>query len=231
MPTRLAGVALTGVVAAHTAPALAPVFSPMSRVLGVPRRMEGASAVALTFDDGPHPQGTPAVLELLRAAAVPATFFLVGEQVERQRSLAAEVAAEGHGIAIHCRRHRNLLRLTRAQIRDDLDRAEEAIHAATGQAPLLHRPPYGIYSWQALSLVRRRGWQPLLWSRWGRDWSARATPETIAHMVTRDASRGDVLLLHDSDAYSAEGSWRQTVRALPRVLDELARQELLAARV
>jgi peptidoglycan/xylan/chitin deacetylase (PgdA/CDA1 family) len=190
--------------------------------------MEGASGVALTFDDGPHPQGTPAVLELLRAAAVPATFFLVGEQVERQRSLAAEVAAEGHGIAIHCRRHRNLLRLTRAQIRDDLDRAEEAIHAATGRAPLLHRPPYGIYSWQALSLVRRRGWQPLLWSRWGRDWSARATPETIARMVTRDASGGDVLLLHDSDAYSAEGSWRQTVRALPRVLDELARQGLLA---
>jgi peptidoglycan-N-acetylglucosamine deacetylase len=76
--------------------------------------------------------------------------------------------------------------------------------------------------------VRRR-WRPLLWSRWGHDWSARATPRSIAEEVTRDVSDGDVLLLHDSDAYSAEGSWERTVAALPRVLDELSRRGLSAS--
>ena len=102
------------------------------------------------------------------------------------------------------------------------------IHAATGQAPLFHRPPYGIFSGPALSIVRR-SWRPLLWSRWGRDWSAGATPDSIAVEVTRDLSEGDVLLLHDSDCYSAERSWQRTVGALPRILDELGRLGLAVA--
>src|SRR6478609_7836693 len=72
---------------------------------------------ALTFDDGPHAQGTPAVLELLAAAGVHATFFLVGEQVRRNPSLAREIVAAGHGIGVHCERHRYLLRLSPAQTR------------------------------------------------------------------------------------------------------------------
>jgi peptidoglycan/xylan/chitin deacetylase (PgdA/CDA1 family) len=177
----------------------------------------------LTFDDGPHAEGTDAALEILREARVSATFFLVGEQVERRPALAAEIAAAGHGIGLHCHRHRNLLRLTPSQIRADLERAEHTIADATGQAPVLHRPPYGIFSGPSLPVVRRR-WRPLLWSRWGHDWSASATPRSIAREVTRNVCTGDVLLLHDSDAYSAEGSWRNTVAALPEILDELSRQ-------
>ena len=92
----------------------------------------------------------------------------------------------------------------------------------------LYEPVAGIFSAAALSVVRRRGWQPLLWSRWGRDWSAAATPSSIVEKVTRALAPGDVLLLHDSDAYSVEGSWRQTVAALPRVLEELSRRGLPA---
>jgi peptidoglycan/xylan/chitin deacetylase (PgdA/CDA1 family) len=196
--------------------------------LQVPTRFDRLGGVALTFDDGPHAEGTPAILEILAEARAPATFFLVGEQVERRPTLAAEIAAEGHEIALHCRRHRNLLRLTPRQIGDDLDRAAAVIAEATGRAPVYHRPPYGIFSAAALSIVRRRGWQPLLWSRWGRDWAASATPQSIAAKTTRDLTAGDVLLLHDSDTYSSPDSWRRTVAALPRILERIAQRGLAA---
>ena len=213
-------------VTAHVAPAAAPVFPPIARVLRVPLRVESLRGVALTFDDGPHPEGTPALLETLAQARVQATFFLVGEQVERRPSLAAEIASAGHEVGLHCQRHRNLLLLTPRQLRDDLDRAASVIAGATGRAPLLHRPPFGIFSASALSLVRRRGWQPLLWSRWGRDWSAAATPSSIVEKVTRDLAPGDVLLLHDSDSYSSPESWRKTVAAVPRILERIAQHGL-----
>src|SRR4051794_28550205 len=101
-------------------PALAPVIPSVSRALGIARSLE--AGVAITFDDGPHPQGTPAVLEVLDRAGVHATFFLVGEQVERRPALAAEIAAAGHRVAVHGQRHRNLLRLTPRALADDLDR-------------------------------------------------------------------------------------------------------------
>src|SRR6201992_3477390 len=102
--------------------------------------------VALTFDDGPHPQGTPAVLEILRAAHQRATFFLAGEQVERRPALAAEIVAAGHRVALHCHRHRNQLRLSPRALLDDAERARATIEEATGQTIADYRPPYGIFS-------------------------------------------------------------------------------------
>ena len=93
----------------------------------------------------------------------------------------------------------------------------------------LYRPPYGVLNTVALGLARRRGWRTLLWRRWGRDWRADATPERIAQRVSRGASPGDVLLLHDADDYSAPGSWRRTAAALPLVLEQLARDGLAPA--
>ena len=191
-----------GSAAAWCAPALAPRVPPLARALGLPRRVDSAGAVAVTFDDGPHPQGTPAVLEVLRAHGVTATFFLVGEQVRRTGGLRDEIVAAGHTIAIHGDRHRSLLRLG-------------------PQALAVHRAPYGVYTAVALAEVRRRSWQPMLWSRWGRDWRARATPSGVAAEVTRNLVGGDVLLLHDADDYSAPGSWRTTVTALPRILEAI----------
>jgi peptidoglycan/xylan/chitin deacetylase (PgdA/CDA1 family) len=215
--------------AAWAAPALAPIAPAAARALGLARTVDAPGAVLLTFDDGPHPRGTPAILDVLSEAGAQATFFMVGEQVDRAPRLAAEVAAAGHGIAIHGHRHRNLLRLTPRQVADDLDRARTAIEDMTQTRPALHRPPYGIYSWPALRAVRRRGWTPLLWSRWGRDWARRATPDTIAATVAGDLHPGDVLLLHDADDYSAPGSHERTARALPRILEAIARAGLTPA--
>ena len=225
--TTATGAAAAAAGTAWSLPALAPVIPSVCRALGLPRTLAASDAsVAITFDDGPHPEGTPAVLAALDSAGAKATFFLIGEQVVRHPTLAAEIAAAGHGVAVHGHRHRNQLRLPPAAVRADLERGIDAIAAATGAAPSLYRPPYGIFSAGGLAGVRALGVDILLWSRWGRDWAASATPDSIARRVTHRLDAGDVLLLHDADHYSVPGSWRATAAALPRVLEEVARRGL-----
>jgi peptidoglycan/xylan/chitin deacetylase (PgdA/CDA1 family) len=209
-------------LAAWCAPAAAPVCPPMARLIGVPTRLREPHGVAVTFDDGPHRQGTGAVLEALREAGATATFFLVGEQVERLPSLVGEIAAAGHAVGVHGYRHTLLLRRRPGALRDDLARAADVIGTATGTEPVLYRPPYGVFSLPALRLVRRLGWSPFLWSRWGRDWDRRATASSIAARASRNLCAGDVVLLHDADHYSSAGSWLATAAAVPEVLEAAA---------
>lgn len=193
----------------------------VAEALGLPRRIDRSDAVALTFDDGPHPDGTPAVLEALRERKATAIFFLCGEQVDRDPGLAAEISAAGHTVAVHGYRHRNALRLTPRSFVDDLERAIASIEQATGLRPDLFRPPYGIFSYPSIVEVRARGLEPLLWSRWGHDWRSDRSPAAIAAEVAEDLRGGDVLLLHDADHYSQPECWRGTVAALPSILDRI----------
>jgi peptidoglycan/xylan/chitin deacetylase (PgdA/CDA1 family) len=218
---RLAGAGLAAAAAAHCAPALAPHSPAAAAMFGITLRQPAGDGVALTFDDGPHPQGTPLVLEILREAGATATFFLAGEQVERRPALAAEIVAAGHSAELHCYRHRNALRLTPRQFLADAERGRAAIEEATGQAVADHRPPYGVYSAGALRACRRRGWRPVLWSQWGKDWRGRAGAKSIARRATDSVGTGDIVLLHDADYYSAPGSWARTVAALPIIVEEL----------
>lgn len=220
MSGRLLGAAASAAAVLHAGPALAPVVPGVGPALGIRHRQDG-DGVALTFDDGPHPQGTPLTLEVLREADACATFFLAGEQVVRRPALVAEIAAAGHRVELHCYRHRNLLRLTARQFLDDAERGRAAIEEASGQAISDYRPPYGIFSGAGLRAVRRRGWRPVLWSRWGRDWTRHATARSIAKETATGISAGDIVLLHDADYYSVPGSWVRTVAALPLILEEL----------
>jgi len=230
----IAGATAGASLLAYALPALAgvsrwngaPLLPALRTCLGVEDATRDGAGYALTFDDGPHPQGTPAVLEVLARERTQATFFLVGEQVQRNPALAAEIVAAGHEIGLHCNRHRNLLRLTPAQVAEDIARAQAAIEAATGRSPRLYRPPYGVLNGAALLLARRRRWRTLLWSRWGRDWDERATPQSICARLTDRPAAGAVLLLHDADDYSAPGSHTRTVAALPRVIGLLAERGL-----
>jgi peptidoglycan-N-acetylglucosamine deacetylase len=221
-----AGAGLSLAALAYAGPALAPVVPRLGDSLGIELRQGDAAGVAITFDDGPHPQGTPAVLEALREAGAVATFFLAGEQVVRRPALAAEIVSAGHRVELHCHRHRNQLRLTPRMLLEDAERARAAIEEASGQAIADYRPPYGIFSAPGLRAVRGRGWRPVLWSRWGRDWTRRATPGSIARRASAGARPGDIVLLHDADYYSAPGSWVRTAAALPRILEELEERGL-----
>jgi peptidoglycan/xylan/chitin deacetylase (PgdA/CDA1 family) len=218
---KLVGAGVAAGVVAHAVPGAAPVVPGLAPRLGIVQRQEGLDGVALTFDDGPHPQGTPLVLEILREAGATATFFLAGEQVERRPALVAEIVAAGHRAELHCHRHRNALRLTAGQFLEDAERARTAIEEASGRPIADHRPPYGIYSAATLRACRRRGWRPVLWSQWGRDWRGSTSARSIARKATGSARAGDIVLLHDADYYSAPGSWARTVAALPIILEEL----------
>jgi peptidoglycan/xylan/chitin deacetylase (PgdA/CDA1 family) len=112
------------------------------------------------------------------------------------------------------------------QVREDIARAQAIIEDHTGRSPQLYRPPYGVLNAAALHIAQQRGWRTMLWSEWGRDWEARATPESIAERVSAGAEEGAVLLLHDADDYSSPSSWRRTAAALPLVLHTLAERGL-----
>jgi peptidoglycan/xylan/chitin deacetylase (PgdA/CDA1 family) len=222
----LAGAGALSAGAVWCGPGAAVHVPGLAAALRVPLALPGMDGVALTFDDGPHPEGTPAVLDALDAGAARATFFLVAEQVERYPQVAAEISRRGHELAIHGYRHRNQMRLSPGTFARDLARAGAIIGEARGAPAWLYRPPYGIFTLAGLAVVRRAGLKPLLWSKWGLDWRAKLTPRQLARMATRTIGPGDVILLHDADWYSRSGSHRITAAAVEPILEELARRGL-----
>jgi peptidoglycan/xylan/chitin deacetylase (PgdA/CDA1 family) len=105
-------------------------------------------------------------------------------------------------------------------------RGADVVRAATGVELAWHRPPYGLYSPYGLRAVRERSLEPLLWSRWGKDWRRFTTPERIASRAAANLRPGDVILLHDADFYSSRGSHERTAEALKLIVRELKRQKI-----
>jgi peptidoglycan/xylan/chitin deacetylase (PgdA/CDA1 family) len=215
-------------LAGHLLPVPAVGLPWYRRGLRIRDRVDDRSAVGLTFDDGPHPEGTPAVLEALAAGGASATFFLAGEQVVQRPALAAEIVAAGHRVALHCFQHRNFMRLSPRRARDDLARGAAAIEDATGVAVTQFRPPLGYLTAAALSFARAQDWEVVLWKRIGYDWRPSATAERIARRVTRGLRGGEIIVLHDADFYSFPGAWRATAGSLPLVFERLKARGLRA---
>jgi peptidoglycan/xylan/chitin deacetylase (PgdA/CDA1 family) len=212
-------VAAGGVLAVHALPAA--TFQPTLRRAVWPALagLGDPGHVALTFDDGPHPRSTPFFLDALSRHGVRATFFLLGTELARCPRLGQEIVAAGHEVAVHGWQHRRLLRYGPGRTRDELTRARDLIATTTGRSPRWFRPPYGVLTTSALRTARRLDLTPVLWSCWGWDWTARATPTSVTNSVRRGLTGGGTILLHDSDAAAAVGSWRATLGALPRLLD------------
>ncbi|MFZ4134368.1 polysaccharide deacetylase family protein [Streptomyces koyangensis] len=176
------------------------------------------SRVALTFDDGPDPLSTPHFLRALDALSVRATFFVLGSRLERAPELGRRMAAAGHEVAVHGWEHDRPWLPRPGRDAAELARAQAAVQRITGQRPLWYRPPYGILTGGRWAAARRTGLRPVLWSAWGRDWTASATPDGVVAEAASRLGPGGTLLLHDSDAYAAPGAWRVTLAALPRLV-------------
>ena len=182
------------------------------------------SGVALTFDDGPDPDATPAVLDALAEAGARAVFFLVGEQVEAHPELARRVAEEGHVVALHGFRHVEHDELG-AEARADLERGAAVVAAAPGAEPRLYRPPYGRFSEESYGAVGELGLLPVYWSAWGGDCDP-IPAERIADLAIRDLAPGAIVLLHDSARYATRPSAAPTAEALPAILTAMRERGL-----
>ncbi len=227
MNTRaVAAAALIAAVSAQVGPA-ATWIEPARRRLAP--RLSGLGApgqLALSFDDGPHPQATPLVLAELDRLGWRATFFVLGTQARRYPHLVRSAAHAGHEIAVHGDEHRYLIARPPRAVRADIESALDAVTAAAGRRPVWFRPPYGVLSGPALLACRRLGLRPVLWSAWGRDWERAATPDSVLAELRRGRLDGGTVLLHDSDVTSAPGAWRAALGALPGLAAEVARRQL-----
>jgi peptidoglycan/xylan/chitin deacetylase (PgdA/CDA1 family) len=188
--------------------------APGSQIFGrTLRRLDDASCMAITFDDGPNPAVTPGVLELLERYNATATFFLIGQRVRTFPALAREIAERGHAVGNHTETHPSLTFLTPGRIAEELDRCDEAIVSATGISPRWMRPPYGYRSPLLDGIVRRRGGAGVaMWNVAARDWTTHA-PEPVIQRL-RGARGGDIVLLHDGDHRVLQGKRGHVVTAL-----------------
>ncbi|MDH6134148.1 peptidoglycan/xylan/chitin deacetylase (PgdA/CDA1 family) [Kitasatospora sp. MAA4] len=202
-------------------------LAPAAGRLGVVRRsvcrgLAGygtATHVALTFDDGPDPRSTPYFLAALDELDVRATFFLLGSMLERAPGLGRELVERGHEVAVHGWYHRQPWWPHPARDLAELRRTAEAVTAYCGARPRWFRPPYGVLTSGLLGAARRSGLRPVLWTGWGRDWTARASPASVYETLRPELRGRATLLLHDSDCTSAQGAWRSALGALPLAVE------------
>lgn len=169
-------------------------------------------AVYLTFDDGPHPERTPKILEILARHHAKATFFMIGAEMEKYPALVAEVAAQGHAIGYHSHDHKHLSELSPREILGEIARMNRAL-TGQGAQPDLFRPPFGTLSLPGVVLYFLKGKKIVMWSLESRDSFATDAQAVIAKVQEAGVKDGEILLFHDDTAV--------TVEALPGVLQWL----------
>lgn len=184
------------------------------------RGKAGARNVALTFDDGPHPVTTRAVLEILAAYDVRATFFVLGHKVEAHPDVVREIRAAGHALGVHGFQHDHLFSLRSSRYAlAQIERAQRAIADACGVTPNLFRPPIGFASHLTFRGAERAAVQIIAWSVRSLDGLRSARPERVAERVIRNLEDGAIVLLHD--AAERDDFTPASIAALPAILEAL----------
>ena len=184
-----------------------------------------ARGVVLTFDDGPDPEHTRAVLDALDARDAKATFFLIGAKAEQHADVVREIVRRGHSVGVHGWAHDRLFSLRGPRrVERDLRRAVASLEAITGARPTLFRPPVGHTNPTIARIAERLDLTVVGWSVRGRDGLAGAQPDDVARRIARGLGDGAIVLMHDA----AERGRRRPagVDALPRVLDAIAERNL-----
>ena len=216
---------VAGTLVANHAAIVGAGLAPRSRLLGANLTHDAAAArcgaVALTFDDGPDPDVTPRVLDLLDGASARASFFCIGSRVARASSLAAEIARRGHRLENHTQTHRSSFFFhSPAALEREIVLCQRAIADAVGRSPTLFRAPAGVRSPLLQPALDRAGLTLCSWTRRAFD-TARRDPAAICTALTRGLAPGDVLVLHDGAAHDRPGRARTLLDALPRLLESI----------
>ncbi|GGV22736.1 hypothetical protein GCM10010182_51250 [Actinomadura cremea] len=182
-----------------------------------------AKTIALTIDDGPHPEWTPKTLDLLAEHDVRATFFIIGEQVREHRALTRRIADAGHQICNHTMHHPlSLAGMSTKGVRAEVAEAHDRIADATGVLPGFFRAPGGNWSERVMDVIAEYGMLPIDWSIDPRDWARPGAGRVRARLL--EARDGDILLCHDGG-----GDRSQTVKALRKAVPELKKRGLTFA--
>lgn len=180
------------------------------------RVLVSGNHIAITFDDGPHPQNTPRLLDMLRARNIKATFYVIGRSVELYPQVVRRTVAEGHEIGNHSHTHRLLSKLGDDELRQEMARCRDAVGRAAGVQPRTMRPPYGGLLQRQRELVHAEyGYPTILWSCDPLDWK-RPGASVVSSRILAGTSAGGIVLAHDLHA--------QTVDAMPAAFDGLLRR-------
>lgn len=170
---------------------------------------------ALTFDDGPHPQYTDRLLAILKEEKVPATFFVVGKQVERHPELVQHIFEQGHELANHTYSHPDLRRLSPQAVEEELEKTDDLVASITDQHMRFFRPPGGDYNRQVEAAAGDLGYSMALWSVLPGDY-LRPSPRVILERVLKGTRDNGVILLHSGV--------ENTLTALPEIIRDLKAQ-------
>lgn len=213
----LAGLALAAFYLSGTFGATTPFFGRVASTSSEPGHF------ALTFDDGPDPRHTPAIGRLLAVRSHRATFFVLGVHARKYPEILVQLAADGHELASHGEDHRLLAFAPPSTVRRQLVATEAAVRAATGRAPApLFRAPHGVRSPWLSRTAARCGYRVCAWHGSVFD-TAQPGVTRVVERTCRLLRPGSIVLLHDGDASGRLGSRRQTLAALPAILDEAER--------
>ena len=161
-----------------------------------------APQIALTFDDGPHPEHTPRLLDVLAEWQLTATFFVIGELAARHPDLVRRIAAEGHELGNHTWSHGEPSRIDARQFLDEVRRTDELLAELTGTAPRTMRPPKGELNWSKLAGLWQRGQSVVLWNVDPRDYRMSSADDMAAWCSGYEPQGGDILLLHDNHPWA-----------------------------
>lgn len=214
--------ALGAVVADHLVLTAAGLW-PRASLLGpnltrLPADAAARGEIAITIDDGPDPEVTPALLALLESHGTRASFFCVGERVARFPYLVREIAAHGHGVENHSQHHSHRFSLLGPRaLAAEIERTQQCIVAATGAAPRFFRAPAGLRNPFLEPVLARAGLTLVSWTRRGFDTVSRS-PEQVLTRLTRGLEAGDILLLHDGHAGRTAGGAPVILEVLPPLL-------------
>jgi len=187
--------------------------------------------IAITIDDGPDPEVTPRVLEVLATFEARASFFCVGERVSRYPDLARDIVRRGHSIENHSQRHRHSFSLLGPKrMAAEIEQAQQSIARVTGQSPRFFRAPAGLRNPFLEPILERLKLQLASWTRRGFD-TVNADPEDVYRRLARSLAGGDILLLHDGHAARAGAGSPAActpviLEVLPRLLETLSRRHL-----